>query len=73
MDCKLCSSTCYIITEGFRTSKKRVVFADLRFDAENSEIDINYGLLDAGGYQGKDTAWSKSYKFKYCPECGRKF
>lgn len=68
--CKFCETTNYLISEGINTTAGRKVFADLRFDRENKELDINYGLLDGLGFQGKDVTWSESIEIKYCPFCG---
>ena len=69
--CDYCKTTDIIISEGIITSTGRIVFADLRLERENNELDINYGLLDEQNHQCNDTTWSKSLKIKYCPFCGR--
>lgn len=70
--CEYCKETNCVLSEGIKTSTGRVAFADLRFDSENNELDINYGLLNEDGSQGKDTQWSDSFGINYCPVCGRK-
>lgn len=70
--CKFCEITDCVLSGGYKTSTQRIAFADLRFDEENSQLDINFGLLDDNGYQGKDATWSDSLDINYCPVCGRK-
>jgi hypothetical protein len=72
VECEFCKTTDNLISEGMNTSVGRMVFADLRFDTENNELDINYGLLEEDDTQGEDTTWSKSFKINFCPVCGRK-
>lgn len=70
--CEFCKTNDNLISEGMLTTIGRTVFADLRFDTENNELDINYGLLENDGCQGKDATWSSSIKINYCPFCGVK-
>lgn len=70
--CKFCEQTDNLISEDYQTSVGRKVFADLRFDTENNELDMEYGLLEVDGSSGADTNWSHAIKINYCPMCGRK-
>ena len=70
--CKFCEETDCVISEGIDTTTGRQAFADLRFDKDNNQLDINFGLLDEEGCQGKDTTWSNSLNINYCPICGEK-
>lgn len=69
--CNVCKNTDCIISESFKTSTGREAFADLRIDLDNNQLDINYGLLEINGDQGKDTTWSQSLDINFCPICGR--
>lgn len=68
----ICEATDRLISESFYTSIGREVFVDLRFDLDNRELDICYGLLNNSGRIGKDSNWSDGFKINYCPVCGRK-
>ena len=70
--CEFCKETNNVLSEGIPTSTGRQVFADLRFDKDNNQLDINYGLLEIDDCQGKDTTWSRSIDINYCPICGEK-
>ena len=70
--CKYCEQTDNLISEARMTSTGRLAFADLRFDLENNELDMEYGLLEYDGSSGEDTTWSSALKFNHCPMCGRK-
>lgn len=69
--CKFCEETNTLLSEDWHTTTGRKAFADVRFDTENNEIDMEYGLLEFDGSSGPDTTWSYgSIKIKYCPFCG---
>ena len=70
--CNFCRETDYIISEEMKVSSGAKAIAELRFDVENREMEIRYGLLGDNGSIGCDTGWTKPVKINYCPICGEK-
>lgn len=64
--CKFCDETQNIISEETAV-KNLTVFVDLRYDAGNHMLEIQYGAAETNIAE-----WTKSFEIKFCPICGVK-
>lgn len=64
--CKYCEQTDFIISSNYKN-----VGADLRFDVENRQLDIELGYTDENG-KFTDSYWDGFIDISYCPFCGSK-
>ncbi len=59
------------ILDGYLNTTKGEVFTRLRFDLDNNQFDMQYGIM------GKDVAldeydWTHSIDISFCPFCGKR-
>lgn len=71
MSCEKCQNTDCILASDEEVGEKGKIFADLRFDLENNQLDINFGFLGKNN-RPLDSYWSDAVNIKFCPFCGRK-
>ena len=72
MACIKCKDTDCIISDSFKLKDGTEIFADLRFDLENNQLDIQYGTLDKKDKCSLESEWTHSIDIKYCMFCGDK-
>ena len=59
------------ILDGYLNTTKGEVFTRLRFDLENNQFDMQYGIM--GKEKGPDEfEWTHSIDIAFCPFCGRR-
>lgn len=66
-----CLTTDCILSGGKEFKDDAFVFADLRFDTENNQFDMNFGTIGEDGFS-KNSEWSDSTNISFCPYCGRR-
>lgn len=69
MACRKCETTDCIASGTLVLQNGLRVFADLRFDPENNQLDMEFGTLDEDGV-GYETEWSDAANINFCPFCG---
>lgn len=69
MSCPKCKETDCIASGVMTLSNGIKVFADLRFDVENAQLDMEFGTLDEDNI-GAEIEWSNAADIRFCPFCG---
>lgn len=69
MACTKCETADCILAYDEKIENGEIVFTDLRFDVENRQLDINFGLLGKNN-RPKESYWSYAVNIKFCPFCG---
>ena len=68
-NCEKCRGTDCLVSDIATTKDGVEIFADLRFDLDFNQLDINFGVLGEDGFP-KETFWGFGVDIKYCPFCG---
>jgi len=67
--CDKCKNGGNILDGYFKTSKGEI-FTRLRFDLDNNQFDMQYGVM--GETAPDEYDWTHSVDISFCPFCGRR-
>lgn len=69
--CEKCKETDCVLSADMQDKDGLKIFADLRFDLEANQLDINFGKLGINN-RPETSYWSDGLDIKFCPFCGEK-
>lgn len=71
MSCEKCKETDCVLSSNMFLENGTEVFADIRFDLDANQLDINVGSIGEDGFP-EESYWSDGLDIKFCPFCGEK-